>query len=529
MSDQNEIKKDPSIQGVHILKSYLNALSIEYSEVSETQLKVKKVSGGAFSVAVGDGHAEVAVDPAKISSFEISTALDALHKVTEFGGYGRPMPVNRGESNVGRISYADNYEEVYLRHKIFRRSPNLNAEQLEPYMRVIRTCARKAAFRFKSVFGPMGHSEDDLVNIGRVHAISFLHNYATSKDKIDNIKLLTEFLHQRFAEFAKIAFKKARNATCLQQDVRSESSETSEGEEVSYIDTFAEADAVRPDEEYEEDVFALTCSDGSQRMLSVKSDGFLGLVMYLDGRQLTKYEAAVLTEQLRSGEIKKERIVKAAEEEQEGDSPKSRREKAREELHRRLAEMDPERRKIVLSYAALARDYDPDSRREARRLATELVCPKCMRRVPSGNVCNSCSVAAVLHFGVDVEAVRDELAAMHHSMAEAMSVPIPESEVRAKAQRPNLAVDNATLVEGARIVEVTPTMSIVDRKALSKKMAAEYMLTLPDTMYCPKCKETLQKVEFGVRVAHNKTTGIPERPCRQSYCKPCRGPNKAKK
>lgn len=523
-----EVKKNPEAQGAHILKSYLTALKIPFmagEKVNEVKVTAKK--GGSISVVVGNGEAQIKLDPAIITSFELPKALGALHCVTEAAGYGKPSPINRGEAHAGRVNYLDNFEDVYLRHSIFRRSPNKEAAELEPYMPTIKRCVRKALFRWKKVFSAMGFGEGDLLTAGMVYTVSYLHHYSYAVEEIDNIKLLTDYLKQRFGEMAKIVYKKALNATCLPQAIQS-ASVREDGEETSYIDTFAEAEEASPDEEYEEDAFVLTFKDGKEHTLQVENDGMLGLNMILDGRMLTRPEATKLVEEIRSGAVDKRRVVIAEPKVTvPEESSQVRATHARKELMDKLLSLDPAKREILLGYAALSRDYAPDARREARKLCDELVCPKCEKRVPSGVYCQSCEVEAVPRLGVDYMAFREKLAAENHPMAEAMSAQIPESEVRSRAKRP--PVVGAKSLANAKeqpieIKKVQPTKSKAEIDAMIDAMAADLMTSLPEKILCPKCKVVKTKAEFGIRVAKDKATGIPARASRQSYCKPCRKP-----
>jgi hypothetical protein len=537
MNDQNEIKKNPNSQGTHILKSYLNALSIHYVKGGATnEVVVTAKDGSLLKVVVGeDGEGSVRIDPTTITSYDLEKSLGALHEVTRAAGYGTPAPIDRGAAQAGRVNYLDNFEDVYLRHSIFRRSPNKSDAELAPYMTTIKRCARKAMFRWRNVFQSMGFGEGDLLTAGMVYTVAFLHHYCYAEQEVDNIKLLTDYLKQRFGEMAKITYKKALNATCLPQALRPAGPAE---EESSYIETYAETEESAPDEEYDEDSFTLTYSDGKERVLRVVNDGFLGLDMYLDGRLLTKGEARSLTDSLREGHVQKRRevrpevLVEAAEE-----SPHIRKDKAKAELRARLMALDPEQRTVLLGYAALSRDYAPDARREARKLADELVCPKCQKRVPSGATCVQCEVTAVPLLGVDYLAFREKLLAEQHPMGEAMSAHIPESEVRSRAKKPIVAVGVVALADTLKpeeiITEKTKRPPKTEKSALgvqlgvkSKAMAAELMAKLPAIIQCPKCKKHLPKEDFGIRVARDRATGIPARASRQSFCKPCRKPAK---
>jgi len=527
-------RKNPELQGAHILKSYLKSLKIPF-EIggSENSVEVKTVDGQkTVSVVVGSGSGQIQIDPLIITSFELSKSLSALHLVTEAAGYGRPNPISRGAQSTGRVNYLDNFEDVYLRHSIFRRSPNQNDADLEPFLPTIKRCARKAMFRYKNVFQAMGFSEGDLITTGMVYTVSYLHHYSYAPDHIDNVKLLTDFLKQRFGEMAKITYKKALNATCLPQAVRANAL-NHEDEETSYIDTYAESEESSPDDEYGEDEFRVTFAGGIVRTLIVKNDGMLGLDLYLDGRKLRPSEARSLTEDMRQGRVKKERVHDVLPEPEESEaSMQARALAARKELIEKLRAMDTETRTVVLGYAALSRDYAPDARREARNLCEELVCPQCERKVPSGAYCLRCEVGVVPLLGVDYMAFREKLEKEHHPMAEAMSAHVPESEIRARAKKPvvqtTVSLADATEAKPIEIVKVVPIISAIDREALKKQLEDDLLKRLPATGTCPFCKRVLPQKDFGVRVANDKTTGLPSRASRQSRCHPCRG-KKAKK
>lgn len=528
-------KKDTTIKGVHVLKSYLHALAIPVAVVNSPvkKLSVSIKTGGVVDVLVDPPDSydhtrqrAVVLDSKDLISFDLERSLAALHKVTETAGYGRPLPFDRGERSDEKISYNDNFEDVYLRHSLFRRVPDATPEQMEPYTATLKGCARKAFYKWQSSFKSMGFGEEDLINIGRIYLMSFLHFYAISEDIAENKKLLAAFLKQRFGEAAKIIFKKALNSTCLPQHVASDVSESEDGE-VSFIETFAESADASPDDEYEEDTFILTFPDGVEKRLVVVNDGWLGLHFYLDRHLLSKTETSRLTEDIRSGKISKRNILNEVKEETE-EEISQRQKAAKEELYKKLAEMEFDERTTVLGYAALSRDYNPDARRTARKLADELVCPKCECKISSGEVCFTCKVKAIPLFGVDYVKFKEKLVSQNHPMAEAMTAPIPEGEVRARTKRPANTSPKAFVdlvkTKEVSIEEVQLVMSKESKIAMSRKMADELMKTLPDFLECPKCKKMTHKTGFGIRVTHNKSTGLPYRAARQSYCKPCRRP-----
>lgn len=525
-----EKKTTPTVKGVHILKSYLQALGIPYLQTSIDELSIECKDRQKLLVSVDTQLSQdvrLLVRSEDLMSFDLTKSLKSLHTVTEKAGYGSPVPFDRGVKSGERINYNDHFEDVYMRHSLFRRVPDATAEQMEPYMSTLKSSARRALFKWQSSFKSMGFGEEDLINIGRIYLMSFLHFYATSEDVSENRKLLVAFLKQRFGEAAKITFKKALNSTCLPQHVTSDVTDSEDGE-VSFIDTFAESPDASPDEEYEEDTFILTFPHGIEKTLRVVNDGWLGLNFYLDGVLMSKNATSALTEDIRNNKINKRRVVVEAVKEETEEEISARQKSAKEELYKKLAELEFEKRTTVLGYAALSRDFSPDARRTARKLADELICPKCECKIASGDVCFTCKVQAIPLFGVDYIKFKEKLIDENHPMAEAMTAPVPESEVRARAKK-TIPSDNRAFVDlvkdkNLQITEVKLVMSKEEKVSLSRKMANDLLISLPDNLSCPKCKKVLPKSEFGIRVTHDKATGLPYRASRQSYCKKCRRP-----
>jgi hypothetical protein len=546
--------RDPIAQGVHILNSYLQAVRVP-TRASEqhghlfVQAKANHLGEGEVWVDVNvvagnivDSMAAptpvIQVPAEEITSYEFERAVYALWRVTEPTGYGTPLPVDRGEK-TGRVSYLDEggFELAYLRHTLFRRSPNKTEAELAPYMSIVKSASKRAFFRWNSIFVGMGFEPDDLVNVGRVYTISFLHHYAYEKDQTNQTRLLTAYLNQRYGEFAKICYKKAQNATCLPSQVKSGPIATSDdGEDVDYIDTYAEAETVAADEEYESGQYTVRIKTDTgfiEAKLEFRPAKMLGVDLYLNGSLLPKSQADAFREGLNAGRIQivpdapppeiPDLLLTPAQEE----SAHDRRLRAREELHNKLNTMTQEEREHILGYAAFSRDFDPDARREARRLSEELICPKCLRKVPSGAVCLSCKVEARLRYGVDYMAYREKLKGQNHSLVDAMTAQIPDSEVRSRQKRAKVTDETPIVGSGPneKAPEAPPSVMVLTPeqiKALSKQKADEFMASLPDELICPKCNAKKSKHDFGIRVPRDKTTGVPIRAVRQSYCKPCR-------
>jgi hypothetical protein len=536
--------RDPVVQGLHILGSYLRACSIPFRPVEDctSSIQVQAKDGDWVNIwvgATGRYVPAITINPEEITSYEFEKAMYAFWLVTDATGHGTPLPVDRGEKK-GRVSYLDEegFELAIMRHTLFRRSPNKTEAELEPYMATVKSAARRSFYRWNSIFVAMGFETDDLVNVGRIYTTSWIHHYAYEPDQTKQTRLFTAFLNQRYGEFAKICYKKALNATCLPSQVKSGPIATgSDGEEIDYIETYAEAETVSADEEYEPGEYTVrikTDTGFREARLELRPAKMLGVDLYLDGSLLPRTHAEAFREGINAGRIQ---IVPAAPPPEipelllntptPEESAHDRRLRVREELHNRLNAMTLEEREHTLGYAAFSRDFDPDARREARRLSEELICPKCHRKVPSGAVCLSCNVEARLRYGVDYMAYREKLKGQNHNLVDAMTAPIPDSEVRSRQKRAKVtdetpiigAAPNERAPEASAAVVVMPREEI---KRLSKAKADEFMASLPDVLKCPKCDAVKSKHEFGIRVPRDKTTGIPIRAVRQSYCKPCR-------
>jgi hypothetical protein len=508
--------KDGRTQASHILKSYLQALSIPYTAGNAEDLVVHGKNGSHVGVRFSN-RTELAGDGVQVSandmlSPDLERIFSAFHTVTEAAGYGRPLPVDRGAAPEGKVTYQDDFELVYLRHQIFRRTPTPAdmsvVEELLPY---IKRAATKAFFKFKGIFTPMGFSESDLLNIGRVHTLSYLHNYADSEDSTSNIRLFTEFLNQRFAELAKLAGKKAMSATCFGGPAPYRRNAQDDDTYSNFTGNLEDVEAPSADEEYEEGEYELVGKDGSRHTVEIRNDGFLGVDLYMNGRLLTRAEVDALRTKMGRGEYKlspnteTEKAVPAGQLYQ-------RQLQARAELHERLGQMEPERRELVLSYAALARSYSPDARDVARSLCREMACPKCAKRVQGGIICKACGVEAQPRYGVDFLAVRERLRAERDSLAEDMTASLSDSEQRTDKKRKVVAAPAQPVVVVAREVI----------EALDEKLKTECFEKLPAQLSCSVCKETKAKAEFGTRIPRRNADGTPKSACKHSRCRGCR-------
>lgn len=525
------------VQEKHVLKSYLDSMGIPYASASDLVI-VSKSSAPIRVSFIDEGFNEVVDDTVKMKSTsllsnDVDEILQTLHVLTEAAGYGKPNPLDRGTKSAQRISYHDDYESVYLRHQLFRRTPNPTASRLamvEELMPIVRRTAAKAQFQFRTPLNSMGFHLEDLVSIGRMHTIAFLHHYAYSVEQVDNIKLLTEYLNQRFAELAKVTYKKAASATCMPGNAVHRAGATHpELHSTDHEDVFdryvnwlsAEIETTAASDEYESGSYRLVARDGSERRLDIEADGFMGIEMYVNDRLLASSERDVLRERVSSGILTIVAIDAGMEDPVEtGPSLNVRKTRARKELHNRFMDMDVDQREALLGYAAMARDYCPDARSVARKLCDELACPQCDRKVTSGTHCPRCRVEAKLRYGVDYLAFKNKLRSEHNLLAEGMTASIPEGELRAKQRR-----EADALVP--KNENTAPMLSAEEIDALVKRYRDECFDALPAELVCTNCGGKLPKKAFGVRVPRRKSDGMPQKASRIPWCKTCRKKGKS--
>jgi hypothetical protein len=541
-------------QPLHVLKSYLEACEVHF-ETKGDKLEISKKDGGILSIDVNSIGNEIISPVAKVF-------LAALHSITEAAGYGSPIPVDRGEAPTSRINYKEHFEQVYLRHSVFRRSPNpKDLQALDKYNKTIEGTANRAYKRYHWILQPMGFGAEDLVSIGKVHTIAFIHYYAAAINNVDNIKLLTEYLKQRFSELAHLCHKKAANSTCLPSNVKN----LPVNEEDSfdhYLNIMGDANAVEEDEEYVEGLYRLIAVDNSEIPVEIKRAGLMGLDIYVNRHKLTASEVDNFKQKLADGLFKlvpveiAEKVSDIKSKLNNGMSEYQRRTKARELLFNGLDKLTPEERNIALAYAVYSRDYEPDARIMAKKLCEELHCPKCQRKVATGNFCRKCSVEATPRYGVNYKEIKERLSPrvvcvkcnvnkcsciegakiitvgnkpFVIKVKPKTTVIYPEgsyltesmTSIPAETQKPQTVT-----VENTIPVKVKVTMAPAEEiKSAEKKMVQEFWETLPEEMHCPKHNNgtggLAPKSTFRPLVASRFDNGMPKRIRHTSYCVPC--------
>lgn len=144
--------------------------------------------------------------------------------------------VKRPQSVGKKINCVDEFELCYLRHQYLRKSEfNPTDAEMKPYYGIINRFAKRNNYIYSNLFKHVGFEAEDLVNIGKVHLVSYLCLFSISfnserKDQFidkffdlrgdfpDERHILekdkanfTDFLKQRYMDIVRIARQKVRN------------------------------------------------------------------------------------------------------------------------------------------------------------------------------------------------------------------------------------------------------------------------------------------------------------------------------
>jgi hypothetical protein len=110
------------------------------------------------------------------------------------GPHFRPLPSEE------KISTKESFELCYLRHQYFRRvSYNPTQEEMQPYMKIVENLTKNTFYTYFNLFRAVGMHDSDILNIGRVHLVSFLGLYSLEKmdkKKEDFIEITIKYKHR---------------------------------------------------------------------------------------------------------------------------------------------------------------------------------------------------------------------------------------------------------------------------------------------------------------------------------------------
>lgn len=146
------------------------------------------------------------------------------------------MKIERPAAEKRKIHSKNEFELCYLRHQYLRRvSFNPTESDMAPYMQIVTHQAKNTYYTYKNLFKLVGFDVDDVINIAKVHLVSFLGLYKLDKvpkkyeeflalhmkkwtreanaEDIDNKDKanLTMFMKQRMEDVVRVCRQKARN------------------------------------------------------------------------------------------------------------------------------------------------------------------------------------------------------------------------------------------------------------------------------------------------------------------------------
>jgi hypothetical protein len=105
----------------------------------------------------------------------------------------RPLPSDK------KINTHDDFELAYLRHQYFRRVKyNPTEQEMLPYMKIVEHFTKNTFFVYINLFKTIGMYQDDILNIGRVHLVSFLGLYSLEQNEVKKLEFEEKFEKYQF-------------------------------------------------------------------------------------------------------------------------------------------------------------------------------------------------------------------------------------------------------------------------------------------------------------------------------------------
>ena len=112
-----------------------------------------------------------------------------------YGPVTRPLPPEL------KVTTKDSFELTYLRHQYFRRAAyNPTEAEMQPFMKIVEHFTKNTFFTYFNLFRAVGMYHDDILNIGRVHLVSFLGLYALNRTDAKKALFSDTFLRYNYKE-----------------------------------------------------------------------------------------------------------------------------------------------------------------------------------------------------------------------------------------------------------------------------------------------------------------------------------------
>lgn len=211
-------KQLPNYRAVVQILTWMQVVKIPARRIhaEDADLAVTKKNGGELKVKVAFTDTEVGppdgvtVRAQQITNRYMVKALEAFSCITVAAGYGKLRPIDRGPDPEKKLSFEDNFELVAMRHKEFRKVPNLSAEALAGYNATINRAVRRSMYINKKIFARHGLEFSDLKTYAQIFTMNYDGLYRVD-DPEENQKKLYAHLCQRFLNFIDVLLKKERN------------------------------------------------------------------------------------------------------------------------------------------------------------------------------------------------------------------------------------------------------------------------------------------------------------------------------
>lgn len=109
--------------------------------------------------------------------------------------------VTRPKASKKKIRTSEDFELCYLRHQYFRRVKyNPTEEEMAPYIKIVENLTKNTYFAYLNLFKAIGMYQEDVLNIGRVHLVSFLGLYSLEKSDKKKKEFAERFLRYNYEE-----------------------------------------------------------------------------------------------------------------------------------------------------------------------------------------------------------------------------------------------------------------------------------------------------------------------------------------
>lgn len=287
-SKKNYRPVTPNAVPVAQLRSWLGTCGIAFqpSTTPGCDLTVRCSDGSSLEVAVSlnlnNQPLNALVIPAKsLTAKSRDVAFATFHQITEAAGYGKPIPVDRGEEPKQKLHYSSDPDSVALRHREFSRSPNATAAQYAFYEPVIKKAAGAFLKMNRDWCDHVGLEMGDL----RTYCLGWVTIYIARYERpaeectsSDNEKKCYAFLRQRLREMRSIQMKKDRSISVdddtahigLFGDIMDMDELARRNDPREWISTEETADRQRGQEEYAEEHAEVDLSSATARRKSVQ-------------------------------------------------------------------------------------------------------------------------------------------------------------------------------------------------------------------------------------------------------------------